>query len=160
MGNIIDVATGEVKVGRKNEILVSNALGSCVAVIAIDMEQKIGGIAHVMLAGKSPANEKQKTKYAFNAINELFKKLQEIDSGEGNLKVFIAGGGNVLKLKDDTVCEANIKSTIEFLSSKGINIHKKAVGGTERRTVRLDISNRTVYCSEGNSSEEILWKEN
>ena len=63
-------------------------------------------------------------------------------------------------MKDDNVCEANIRSTIELLENKGIKIHNKAVGGNERRTVRLDIYNKTVFCSEGSGLEIILWKAN
>ena len=160
MDNIIDVSTGEVKVGRDNSILVSNAIGSCIAVVAIDTEQKVGGIAHVMLAGKAPDTERVKTKYAFNAIEVLFRKMGIKDTNGINLKVFVAGGGNVLQLKDDNVCNENIKSTIEALKNKGIFITNKAVGGTERRTIRLDIENEVLYYSEGNGPEEILWKEN
>lgn len=158
MNNIIDIATGEVKVGKNSEMLVSNAIGSCIAVIALDTEQKIGGIAHVMLSGRAPDHEQNKTKYVHNAIEELFRKMCACECVENNLKVFIAGGGNVMKSKDDNICRDNIRSTVEFLKSKGINIFKKAVGGNERRAVRLDIYNSIVYYCEGNGLEKIFWK--
>ena len=158
MNKIIDVATGEVKVGRNSQVLVSNAIGSCVAVVALDAERNVGGIAHVMLAGRAPDREKVKTKYAFDAIRALFRKMRVTDTAGRDVKVFIAGGGNVLKLKDDTLCAGNIRSTVELLESRGIRIEKKAVGGTQRRRVRLDIRNRTVHWSEGNSIHENIWK--
>ena len=53
MDNIIDVATAEVKVGTKNKILVSSAIGSCVTVVAVYIKNKVVGIAQVLLPGKS-----------------------------------------------------------------------------------------------------------
>jgi len=158
MDNIVDVATGEVKVGGKDKILVSNAIGSCIAVVAIDTENKAGGIAHVMLAGRAPDIEKIKTKYAFNAINELFGKMGLADNTGKRIKVFIVGGGNVLNIKDDNVCSDNIRSTVELLERKGVRIHGKAVGGTKRRTVSMDVGNGAIYYSEGDGPNEILWK--
>lgn len=158
MDNIIDISTGEVKVGRNNKILVSNAIGSCVAVLAIDIKNNIGGIAHIMLSGKSPAKEKFKTKYAFNAINELFNKMRIMGAAGKYEKVFIVGGGNILKLKNNDICEENIGSIIELLKDKGIHIHAKAVRGTKRRSVSLDIHNKVVYFSEGSGANKILWR--
>jgi len=157
MNHVIDVSTGEVKVGRSEAVLASNGIGSCIAIVALDMEHRVGGIAHVMLAGKAPAKEKIKTKYAADAINCLLRKMRANGAARAGLKVFIAGGGNVLKLKDDTVCAANIKSAGELLRKKGILIVKRSVGGTQRRTVRLDIGGSSVHYSLGNGPEELLW---
>ena len=158
MNHVIDVATGQVKVGRNGAVLMSNGIGSCIAVVALDMEHRIGGIAHVMLAGKAPAKEKLKTKYASDAIDLLFRKMRVGNAAADRIKVFIAGGGNVLKLKDDTVCDANIKSASELLREKGLLIVKRSVGGTQRRTVRLDIGGNSVYYTMGNGPEELLWR--
>ncbi|MEE8577340.1 MAG: hypothetical protein V3T31_08800, partial [candidate division Zixibacteria bacterium] len=59
----IDVDTGEVRVSSEPVILQSIALGSCIALVVYEREMKIGGIAHVMLPGKSPTL-KENTKYA------------------------------------------------------------------------------------------------
>ncbi len=54
MEKIVNVSTGEVKVGRKGEILKSTAIGSCVVIAAYDSERNIGIMAHVMLPGRAP----------------------------------------------------------------------------------------------------------
>ena len=72
----IDVDTGKVKVAAEAGILRSLAIGSCVVIVAFDHNKKIGGLAHMMLPGRSPkAKDKAKTKYVEDAIDELFEKL-------------------------------------------------------------------------------------
>ena len=107
---ITDVNTGEVKFGRGNTVLRSLALGSCVAVIAYEPVRKIGGIAHIMLPGRAPEHEKKKIKYSENALDELTKKMRLFVSARGNIEVFIIGGGNVLKEKEDNIGKENIDS--------------------------------------------------
>jgi len=160
MDNIIDVATGEVKVGRNNKILVSNAIGSCVAVILYDNKNKSGAIAHVMLPGKAPdkTDRHDEMKYAYNAINEILRRMTKSGPTGSIFKGFIIGGGNVLRDKNDTICKDNIKSVTEILNTNKINILAKAIGGTERRSVSLDISSGVIRYSEGDSREKILWE--
>ncbi|OGF45280.1 MAG: hypothetical protein A2231_11150 [Candidatus Firestonebacteria bacterium RIFOXYA2_FULL_40_8] len=158
MDNIIDVLTGEVKTGRDKKILVSSAIGSCVAVVAIDVKKKVGGMAHIMLPGKAPAEKSFKTRYAFNALAGLFSKMRKLGAVKNNIKVFIAGGANVLRLKNCNVGRDNIKSIKGILKDREINILAKNTGGIERRRVKLDISNKTLYYSKGEGKNRILWK--
>lgn len=158
MNNVIDVATGEVKVGCAEAVLASNGIGSCVAVVALDLERRIGGIAHVMLPGKAPVKEARKTKYASDALEMLLAKMCEAEAAPGHLKFFLVGGGNVLKIKGDTVCGSNIRSVSGLLRELGLKILKKSVGGNQRRTVRLDVSGGAVYYTKGSGPEKTLWK--
>ena len=50
----IDVLTGGIAARKNTGIIRVSALGSCIAVIMHDKKNKIGGIAHIMLPGKSP----------------------------------------------------------------------------------------------------------
>ena len=144
--------------GRYGAVLASNGIGSCVAVVALDIERRVGGIAHVMLPGKAPAKEARKTKYALDALEALLEKLCAAETAPGQLKFFLIGGGNVLKIKGDTVCGSNIRSVSGLLREMGLKILKKSVGGNQRRTVRLDVSCGAVYYTKGSGAEEILWK--
>ncbi len=64
----------------------------------------------------------------------------------------------MLKRKDDSICKNNLTSIIELLDGKDIKIMEKAVGGTERRTILLDIEKGCVYYTEGDSKKMLLWK--
>lgn len=158
MCNSIDVKTGEVKAGRGKKLLFSNAIGSCVAVVAIDVTNRVGGIAHIMLAGKAPDEKRFKTRYAFNAIAELIKKMLKLGAVKKKLKVFIAGGANVLRLKKCEIGKNNAKSVLKILKDRGVFVLAKTVGGTERRRVKLDIDNKVLYYAKGDGKNRILWQ--
>ena len=159
MGKIIYVEIGQVKAGSGKVILQSKAIGSCVAIVAYDATKHIGALAHVMLPGKAPASKKgaEKTKYAVNAIDAIVSKMARLGSTGADIKVAVLGGANVLERQDDTICESNIKSTIEHLKKKHLEIVGEATGGTGRRNVWLDIDEGTIYYTEGDGGKRQLW---
>jgi len=69
----------------------------------------------------------------------------------------VLGGANVLQKADDTICEDNIESTLDYLKQKHLEVVATSLGGTERRNIWLDIDSRTIYYTEGNSSKRQLW---
>ena len=71
MKDIIDVNTGQVRLGRGNVVLRSLAIGSCIAAATYDYRAGIGAIAHIMLPGSAPEESPEKTRYAENAIEEI-----------------------------------------------------------------------------------------
>jgi len=160
MKKTIDAQIGEVRVGGKNTILKSNAIGSCVAVVACDAAAGIGAISHIMLPGAAPEDKKaeEKTRYAANAIDVMLTKMERLGSKNGNIEIALVGGGNVLNRDDDTICKDNIESVLELLRMKNLKIKAQALGGTCRRSVTLDIESASIFYSESNDSETLLWK--
>ncbi len=158
MSNYIRVATGEVKMGGRRDILSSTAIGSCIVVSAIDFNLNIGVMAHVMLPGTAPSNSKKGlTKYAVNAIDKMLDIIHKNNSTLDDVHFCLVGGGNVLIKEDDTICENNIKSVTEIFKKKHLKVSAKALGGILRRSVRLHIENVEVYYTEGESKEMLLW---
>lgn len=146
----IDIATGEVGVASGEAVIVANALGSCVAVIAFAPDVRAGGIAHVMLPGKAPRGyAAERFRYAADAIDELLCRLAHYGARRESLAVFLAGGGNVLMRDDDTICAANVSSVQAILGEKELEVHRGALGGTVRRRVRLLLPSGTVWCEQG-----------
>ena len=159
MKRIIDVHTGEVKAGGKDTILKSNAIGSCVVIAAYDPTKKLGALAHVMLPGAVPEGKTfQRTRYAADAIQEMISRMTHLGANKGDIEVCLVGGGNVLKKEDDTICQENIASVVELLDEKRIKIGAKAVGGTERRSISLDVKEGTIHYTEGDAKERLLWE--
>ena len=160
MKKIIDVQIGEVKVGGAEVILQSKAIGSCIAIVAYDAAKGIGAMAHIMLPGSAPAEKElsEKTKYAADAIDAMVGQMARLGSRNDDIEVAIVGGGNILNRKDDTICRENIKSVLELLAAKQLKIGAKAIGGTSRRGVSLDIDSGVVFYAEGDGSEIQLWR--
>jgi chemotaxis protein CheD len=158
--NVINVATGEVKIGHSDKILVSYGIGSCVVVTIYDPQNRIGAMLHIMLPGKAPSTEKNMTKYAFNAIEEAILAFTEQGIQIDHLQICLVGGGNVLKKKDDSICQNNINSIKEILESKKLQVLAKDIGGTSRRTVRMVLETGNVYYSVGGYPEKPLYELN
>ena len=160
MKKIIDVQIGEVEVRGAGVILQSKAIGSCIAIVAYDTAKGIGAMAHIMLPGSAPADKQspEKTKYAANAIDVMVDKMARLGSKNDDIEVAIVGGGNILNREDDTICKENIKSVVELLAAKRLKIEAKAVGGTSRRSVSLDVDSGIVSYAKGNGSEVQLWR--
>ena len=158
MKRIIDVQIGQVKTAKGKVILQSKAIGSCIAIIAYDPTRNVGSLAHVMLPGSAPADKKasEKTKYAANAIATIVSKVSRLGSRKEDLQVALVGGGNVLNRADDTICKDNIESTLRLLSKEGLKLRAQALGGTNRKSVRLDVERGIVSYSEGNGAERQL----
>ena len=158
MKKVIDVNTGEVKVGRGRLILRAIAIGSCIVIAAYDRKRKIGAMAHIMLPGTAPQHSLEKTKYASDGIEQLFNQMLEAGANTHETDVCLVGAGNVLQKEDDTVCEANIKSVLSILAEKNIVIRASVLGGIKRKSVFMDIENGCISYIEADDKEKILWK--
>ncbi len=159
MKEIIYVNTGEVKSGGSDVILNSGAIGSCVVITAYDPDRIIGAMAHVMLPGTAPAtNALNATRYSGNAIEELINQLNMPDFEKDIVEICLAGGANVLNLKDDNIGTENINSIEKILVEKGLRVRSRSLGGSERRTVLFDIGKGFVYFTHGDSDQKVLWE--
>ncbi|MEA3558296.1 MAG: chemotaxis protein CheD [Candidatus Thermoplasmatota archaeon] len=156
---VIDVNTGEVKAGTNETILRSNAIGSCIVIVAYDPVKKMGGLAHVMVPGTAPDGKKtRRTIYAADAVEELMNRMIELGVAKEDIETCLVGGGNVLERNDDTISEDNINSVIGILTKRNLLIKAKSIGGTDRRTVSLDVQTGCVRFTEGDGPETLLWK--
>jgi len=160
MREIVDVNTGQVKIGIEKIVLRSLAIGSCVVIAAYDPKKRLGAMAHVMLPGYSPqkSDPGEKTKYAADAIDYLLLQLTQAGTKIPNIVTFLVGAGNVLQKKDDTICKNNIRSITELLKEKQISVKAAVLGGTKRKSVFLDIDNAYISYTEGEGKETLLWK--
>ena len=152
------VATGCLATGYKTGLISTSPLGSCVAVIAYDKMSKIGGIAHIMLPGKSPKEDKaEENKYAENSIENLLDELKKSGSKKANIEICLVGGANVLKKENDTIADNLIFSIFEIMEKEKLSIKKTSLGGYERRTAKLCLHSGIVTFTLGDRSEAELF---
>jgi chemotaxis protein CheD len=154
-----DVLTGEVGFSLGKGVIVSAAIGSCVAVAMHGRAPRAGGLAHIMLPGSAPEcnqHTAESLKYARNGIEYLLGKMIAAGVKKHEIIVFAAGGGNVLKRADDTICKSNITSVLELLAEHELVIKAKFLGGFERRSVRLDIASGNFFCAQGDFGEVMV----
>ncbi len=158
--DIIDVQIGQVEAGKGKIILQSKAIGSCIAIAAYDAGKRAGVLAHIMLPGKAPARKKgrEKMRYAADAIDAIISKMSKLGSKIDHIEVVVVGAGNILDREDDTICQDNIESVLELLEKNGLKVAAQTLGGTDRRSVWLDVERGIVSFAEGNGSQTELWR--
>ena len=158
MENPIIVQTGEIKTGKKGDILKSSPIGSCVLVVLFDRHVKMGGMAHVMLPGKAPVKEGViPARYAVNSIDQLIQQFSREGISKEKLMAVIVGGGNVLRRKYDTIGADNISAVSRQLKGKQIEIKANSVSGTQRKSARFDVGKGRIFVAAGDDNETILY---
>ncbi|MBN1926285.1 MAG: chemotaxis protein CheD [Prolixibacteraceae bacterium] len=157
--NIEYVSPGMVVVGKEEGLLISTPLGSCVAVCMYDDLKKTGGMAHVMLPGKTPDKSKfDEYKYAEDAINNLYEQLIFAGVKRKNLKVCLIGGANVLKKEGDTLVDDIINSVLKTIKNLKLPVIKTSLHGYERRSATIDLKTGNVFFTIGDRCSDILCK--
>ena len=156
---IVDVQTGDVEVLCGSGCVCTSAIGSCVAVMMLDTEHHVGGIAHIMLPGSAPPGcAAHPLRYTSNGISRLLLLMQQGGARIHSLITAIAGGGNVLQKPDDTICRDNIFSVESFLAHNHIRLYAASTGGVCRRTGRVNLDEGSITCCVGDGPETILWQ--
>ena len=151
--NTVDIDTGEIRVSSDPVILQAIALGSCVALTVYERNLKIGGLAHIMLPGKSHLSNNN-TKYAKDAIKALLDSVKMLGADISNLEISMIGGANVLQ--DGDIPDKVIESVLGYLKESHLKLNRMRVGGIERRSAYLDIISGEVFYTEGDNTTKTL----
>ncbi len=138
------VGVGDMGVSNNPQITLSTyALGSCVAVVAYDPLAKAGGLLHLMLPDStiSPAKaQSQPAMFADTGLPLLFRSLNGLKVDFSRIRIFLAGGANVLCDADTfKIGERNIRATSDYLARNGFGVRRSALGGSINRTVHLNV---------------------
>jgi len=80
-------------VGGPGDVLVTLGLGSCVAIMLLDPQAKVGGLAHVLLPEPALARDRHNTaKFAATAVPMLMEELAELGASARRMEARFAGG--------------------------------------------------------------------
>lgn len=157
----VSVKMGEVSVGEAPTILAAPSLGSCVAVCLYDPEKKKGGLAHVVLPGKTPAAEiastinssivqtaqEQDLRYSDMALAKLIQDLRKLGLQPADLQAKLVGGAemfSILRKSKMSLGEQNAQSIKEILEQLQISVVSEDLGGNAGRTVRFFLESGDV----------------
>ena len=146
----IVIGVGDLSVSNNLSITLSTyALGSCVGVVAYDPVTRVGGLLHMMLPDSNLSPDKAATQpamFADTGLPLLFRALLGMKGERARLRLFIAGGANVLGGGSDSfkIGERNIKATAAYLNQNGYAVTRTDIGGTVNRTVHLEIGTGAI----------------
>lgn len=155
----VSVSSGEVHAARGDGILAARAIGSCVVVTAYDPAAAVGGMAHVMLPGVSPAGDgRSRIRYARDAVNALMHEMVTLGAQATRLRACLVGGANVLGLGHDSPGRETAESIGGILQRQGIEVAAREVGGGQRRSCVLEVGHGRVTYTVGDSEPHMLWQ--
>jgi chemotaxis protein CheD len=143
------VGVGDMGVSNNPQITLSTyALGSCVAVVVYDPYAKAGGLLHLMLPDStiSPAKgQSQPAMFADTGLPILFRSLAGMRVDFNRVRIFLAGGANVLCDADTfRIGERNIRAVADYLARNNLPVRHSSLGGNINRTVHLNIGNGEI----------------
>ena len=139
-------------------VIVTYALGSCIALCLYDPARKVGGMIHYMLPLSKASPEKAKEKpamFADTGIALLFERMFALGCAKEELVVKVAGGGSIRGAEDMfKIGKRNHTLLRKLLWKNDLMIAAEDVGGSKSRTVRLFVGDgRVVVSSQGEESD-------
>jgi chemotaxis protein CheD len=148
--NEIVVGIADVKFSNHpDDVLVTYALGSCIAVAIYDPVVKVGGLLHFMLPDSSLDAEKAKLTpgmFADTGVRLLFRSCYSLGAEKKRIITKVAGGASIL---DNTnyfrIGEKNIMALRKIFWKNDVFIDREDTGKNYNRTVRLEISTGSVF---------------
>jgi chemotaxis protein CheD len=156
------VGISDCKVTRDAEsVLVTYALGSCIAVAMHDPVTKVSGLLHYMLPESSiDQNKAQQNPFMFadTGIPRLMETLRAAGGGDGKrMVVRLTGGAQVLDSQGVfQIGKRNYLAARRILWKAGILIAAEAVGGEVSRTTRLEVGTGRLWVREAGGIEREL----
>ena len=145
---VIGVGDGAVSQAR-DTVLVTYALGSCVAVMIHDPVAGVAGMVHYVLPESSMSREKSAARpwmFADTGIPLLLRIALEQGANKRRLKIFAAGGAQVM---DDNsmfnIGKRNCLALRKILWKFGLVPHAEETGGDVARTVRMEVGTGRVW---------------
>jgi chemotaxis protein CheD len=143
--------------GGREQVLVTYALGSCIAVSVYDPAAVVGGLLHFMLpdSGIDPARRHETPyKFADTGLPLLLQRVQEMGAQKRRLVVRIAGGAQMMEAAGVfDIGRRNYHALRKLMWKSGLLLHGEAVGGTVSRTVRLELGTGRFWLREAAGPE-------
>lgn len=145
-------------------VLVTHALGSCIAVAIHDPVAGVGGLLHLMLPDSSLDPDKAALRpyqFADTGIPMLFHAAYALGAEKRRLTVRLVGGAQILDPEGIfDVGKRNHLACRKILWTAGVLVQGEDVGGTVSRTVHLEPSRgRLWWTTPGGPSKEVPLRE-
>jgi chemotaxis protein CheD len=128
--------------------LVTYALGSCIGVMLYDQHAGVAGLLHFQLpsATEHPDRAKENpTMFADSGMSHVVSQMQELGAQKPRMRVRLAGAAEMLNdTKFFNIGRRNHATIRKILWKHGMMIDGEDCGGSEARTVSMDVADGTV----------------
>lgn len=155
---VVGVGDGRLS-NRPEDMLVTYALGSCIAVAAWDPVVKVGGLLHFLLpeASGDAQAESQPCRYGDTGTPWLFRGLMAQGAMKNRMHVALAGGASVVNDAGlFNIGKRNLTQVRKILWKAGVPVKVEEVGGAVSRTVGLEIGTGRFWVREPGQAPRYL----
>lgn len=140
MSELIKVGMADLKVCISPDSVTTLGLGSCVGVAIRDRQNKIGGLAHVMLPDSTALrNNENIYKFADTGIEELVRLMEKAGAKRSRMVAKIAGGAQMFAFQNKSdlvrVGDRNVEASLKKLKQLNIPVLAQDTGANYGRTV-------------------------
>jgi chemotaxis protein CheD len=145
------IGISQARVSRvADEVLITYALGSCLGIALFDPLARVGGLLHVMLPHSAIDAAKARHNPAMfvdTGVPQLFRHCYAAGARKERMLVYVAGGASTRA--DEAVDRfqigrSNFLMLRKLLRKNAVLIEGEDVGGTESRTMSLEIASGIV----------------
>ena len=143
---------------QSSDVLVTYALGSCIAVSIYDPVARVGGLLHFMLP-EAPADAAQTGKnpymFADSGIPMMFYEAYDKGAQKGRVRVRVAGGAQIMDEQGVfNIGKRNCLAMRKIFWKAGVMVQAEETGGKLPRTMRLEIASGRVFLRSPDGSAE------
>ncbi len=160
MNKEIKVGIADMKIARREGVLITYALGSCIGISLYDPAIKLAALLHIMLPEAGSMSDMNVLKFADTGIQEMLRKMAAFGGVKRRYQCKIAGGAKMFDMKGTggigNIGERNIRSVEAIMRAEQIRILNKDVGLNYARTMLIDAADGTVRIRTAGRSEIIL----
>ena len=157
LGRRLVVGIGDFAVSdNPADIVVTHALGSCIAVCLFDPLAKVAGLLHILLPESriNPVRAKeQPATFADTGIPMLFNAAYRLGAQKKRCVVHLIGGAEVTTSLANSatfdIGRRNILAARNALWRNGVLIKGESVGGSLVRTVHIDVAHGAIQVTSG-----------
>jgi chemotaxis protein CheD len=158
---VITVGIGDARLSDdSSDVLVTHALGSCIAVAVYDPVASVAGLLHFLLPDSKSSPHRAMTHpclFADTGIPALFHSAYAQGAQKSRLIVRVVGGAQVLDPQGVfAIGKQNYLACRRILWAAGVLIGAEEVGGTVSRTVRLAVEDGRLEWSTANAPSREL----
>ncbi len=144
MDDKVTVGIADMKLLQGEGTIITYALGSCIGLCFHDPRLKVGALLHIMLPLNMEAGRKNPMKYADTGIRETLRQMEAMGAMRSRITAKIAGGARMFEIAGSNslgnIGQRNIESVHTILRQEKIALLAEDVGGTNARTLLLDVA--------------------
>ena len=148
------VIGGEFAIAKEDEkIAFKTLLGSCVAIMFFDKQNKIKAMNHFLLPKTNSMNNDMK--YGLYSVEAMLNEMYKLGAKKHNIQAKIAGGASIFSTSNSmgSIGQRNVEFALDFCNSENFKIVSNHTRGIKSRVILL-IDEFSTYIQNVNSNNE------